>query len=329
VAGATVTSLFDIDVTGKKLYKQSPPNDGKLVEVGTINADFTGQVGFDINADNSRILATLTSAGVTRLYTVDTASAATRLNGTLATALIDIAIPTEAVAYAAADAQLQVFNPLANTAVTTKNIAGLGAGEFIAGIDFRPANGQLYGITLTAAGNFARIYTFNLGTGAATAVGSGFALTAGTTAVGFDFNPTADRIRVVTNLGQNLRLLPADGTVASTDVALNPGTPVVSGAAYTNSFAGATATTLFVVNSTRLFKQDPPNNGTLTEVGSLGVTADNTNGFDIGGTSNQGYALLTAGGVSRLYTVNTTTGVAAAVRDYPNKAAGLAIGGGF
>lgn len=329
VAGATTTSLFDIDVTNKKLYKQNPPNDGKLVEVGTLNADFTGQVGFDINADNSKILATFTAGGVTRLYTVDTANAAARMNGTLSAALIDIAIPTDAVAYAAGDTQLQLFNPLAKTGVVTKMITGLGAGEFMAGIDFRPANGQLYGITLTAAGNFARLYTFNLSTGAAVAVGTGFALTAGTAAVGFDFNPTVDRIRLVTNLGQNLRLHPTDGIVVSTDLALNPGTPVITGAAYTNSFAGATATTLFVLNNTRLFKQDPPNNGVLTETGSLGITADNANGFDIGGTSNQGYALLATGGVTRLYTINTTTGAAVAVRDYPNSVSGFAIGGGF
>lgn len=329
VAGATVTSLFDIDVTNKKLYKQNPPNDGRLVEVGTINADFTGQAGFDINADNSKILATFTAGGVTRLYTLDTANAAARLNGTLSTALIDIAIPTDAVAYAAGDSQLQIFNPLAQTGVITKAVTGLGTGEFIAGIDFRPANGQLYGITLTAAGNYARVYTFNLGTGAATALGAGFALTAGTTAAGFDFNPVADRIRLVTNLGQNLRLLPADGTIVNADAVLNPGTPSVSGAAYTNSFAGTTSTTLFVLNSTKLFKQDPPNNGVLAEAGSMGITADSANGFDIGGTSNQGYALLTVGGVTGLYTINTTTGVATSMRNYPNKVSGLAIGGGF
>ncbi|GGH62969.1 hypothetical protein HNQ91_002627 [Filimonas zeae] len=329
VAGATATTLFDIDVANRKLYKQIPPNDGKLVEVGTINADFTGQAGFDINADNSRILATFTASGTTRLYTLDTANAATRLAGTLSAAVIDIAIPSDAVAYAAGNGQLQIFNPLAKTAITTKTVGGLGTGEVIAGIDFRPANGQLYGITLTPAGNFARLYTFNLGTGLATAVGSGFALTAGTTALGFDFNPTVDKIRLVTDLGQNLRLSPVDGTISNTDLTLNPATLLISGAAYTNSFAGAASTTLFVLNSTRLYKQDPPNNGVLTETGSLGVTAESTNGFDIGGTTNQGYALLTVAGATRLYTINTTTGMAAAGRDYPNKVTGFAVGGGF
>ncbi|BAV06990.1 protein of unknown function [Filimonas lacunae] len=331
ISGAVTTSLFDIDVTNKKLYKQSPPNDGKLVEVGSITASFTGQAGFDINADNSSILAAFTTSdGTTKMYTLDTANANTAFIGTTSTSLIDIAIPTNAVAYAVSDAQaLQIFNPLTNTQITSKTIAGLGVGEFIAGIDFRPANGQLYGISLTSTGDVARIYTFNLGTGAVTAVGSTLSITTGTTAVGFDFNPTVDKIRLVTNLGQNMRLNPADATIAGSDVALNPGTPAVTGAAYTNSFAGATTTTLFVLNSTRLFKQDPPNNGLLTDIGPLGITAESQSGFDIGGTSNQGYALLTSGGTTKLYTVNTTTGAAVSVREYPNKITGLAIGGGF
>lgn len=329
VAGAATTTLFDIDVANKKLYRQSPPNDGTLVQVGNINVDFTGQVGFDINADNSSILACFTNGGVSRLYTLDTANAATQLVGMLGTAVTDIAIPGDAVAYAVANSQLQIFNPLAKTAVTTRAITGITAGETLAGIDFRPANGQLYGVTLNAAGNFARLYTFNLSTGAATAAGPGFALTAGTTAAGFDFNPTVDRIRMVTNLGQNLRLHPTDGTIVNADLAINPATTILSAAAYTNSYAGAATTTLYVLNSMRLYKQDPPNNGTLTDIGGLGLTADNTNGFDIGGTSNIAYAMLTAGGATRLYTINTATGAATAVRDYPQAVTGFAIGCGF
>ena len=45
------------------------------------------------------------------------------------------------------------------------------------------------------------------------------------TAFGFDFNPTVDRIRVVSDTGQNLRLNPDTGAVAAVDGALNQGRP--------------------------------------------------------------------------------------------------------
>ncbi|MGM3181476.1 DUF4394 domain-containing protein, partial [Bacillus cereus group sp. Bc248] len=68
-AGVTTTELFNIDVSQKKLYKQNPPNDGTLAEVGSLGIDFTGKGGFDISPDNTVSLATFTQAGKTRLYT--------------------------------------------------------------------------------------------------------------------------------------------------------------------------------------------------------------------------------------------------------------------
>lgn len=113
--------------------------------------------------------------------------------------------------------------------------------ETLHGIDFRPVNEQLYALSSTS-----RLYTINLSSGAAAVAGTGALATwLSGTDFGFDFNPTVDRIRVVKNTGQNLRLNPNDGTVAAVDGSLNPGTPVVTAAAYTNSFAGATTTSLF------------------------------------------------------------------------------------
>jgi hypothetical protein len=62
---------------------------------------------------------------------------------------------------------------------------------------------------------------------------------------GFDFNPT-DRIRLVSNTGQNLRLHPDLGTVVAIDGNLNPGTHSTM---LMSSVAGATTTTLFVIDS--------------------------------------------------------------------------------
>jgi hypothetical protein len=327
-AGANTTVLFDIDVNNDKLYKQDPPNDGKLVEVGTltVNAEATG--GFDISPDGTKALAVLTVASKKGLYSIDlTSGKATKVTGDLAATVIAIAIPTEPVAYAVtANNELSIFNP-ASPSPVLKAITGLQAGETVLGMDFRPVNGQLY-----ALGSTSRLYTINASSGAATAVGTAplTTLLAGTS-FGFDFNPTVDRIRVVSNTGQNLRLNPNDGLVAAVDGSLSPGTPFVTAAAYTNNFAGATTTVLFDIDTqtNTLFKQDPPNNGTLVPVGSLGVTATAANGFDIGSTSGIAYALLTVDGTTKIYTINLTTGAATPGATVSGNTTAFTLGLGF
>ena len=191
-------------------------------------------------------------------------------------------------------------------------VTGLQAGELIRGIDVRPATGILYGL-----GSTSRLYVINATTGAATQVGASGAFTLNGTSFGFDVNPVVDRIRVVSDTEQNIRLNPNDGTLAATDTALNPAGNVVA-AAYTNNFAGAIATTLFVIDSAtdQLLIQNPPNNGTLTSVGPLGVDTTAVAGFDIS-PAGTAYALLTVGGLSRLYTINLTTGGATLVGSLP------------
>jgi hypothetical protein len=179
----------------------------------------------------------------------------------------------------------------------------LQAGENILGMDFRPATGELY-----ALGSTSRLYIINRVTAAASLVAPVSVSLSGTT-FGFDFNATVDRIRVVSNTGQNLRLNPTNG-VAVVDNPLNGATTGASAAAYTNGFNGATATTLYDISGTadQLYIQNPPNNGTLTVVGALGVDATDVNGFDILLSDNTAYAALTVGGTSGLYTINLTTG---------------------
>ncbi len=127
-------------------------------------------------------------------------------------------------------------------------ITGLPGGESIVGLDVRPLNGQLY-----ALGKTSRIYVVNPRTGAARQVGATpFIPALAGASFGFDFNPTIDRIRVTSDAEQNLRLNPDTGAVAAVDTNLayaagDPGAgtnPSVAGSGYTNSFAGATATTL-------------------------------------------------------------------------------------
>lgn len=322
-AGAATTILYDIDPMLGKLYKQDPPNNGTLVEVGSLGTTFTGQAAFDIKYDNSTALLAFND----KLHILDLNNGKATSIGSLQQGIIDMAIPTEPVAYAIDNSNnLQIFNP-SNPVPVSKTVAGLQSGESILGIDFRPANGQLY-----ALGSSSRIYTINLGTGAATAVGaSPFSTLLSGTDFGFDFNPTVDRIRVVSNTGQNLRLNPNDGTIAAADLTLNPGSPMISAAAYTNNFAGATSTTLFVIdhNTDKLYQQNPPNNGTLVETGSLGINITNTNGFDIGSMSQKAYLIASVGLSTRIYSINTMTGAATSVSDYPNTVKAFTLGLGF
>lgn len=329
-AGVTTTTLYDIDPNTDRLYRQDPPNNGTLVDVGPLGLNVSAVGGFDIGPDGSGIVS-VTFDGKSELDYINLSTGKLQKLGDLPATLLGLAIPTEPVAYAVdINNNLLIFNPL-NPAPIAKPIVGVQGGEAIVGIDFRPANGQLY-----ALGSSSRIYTINTSSGMAAAVGAGaFGPALSGSDFGFDFNPTVDRIRVVSNAGQNLRLHPETGVVAATDVALNPGTPAVTAAAYTNNFAGTSTTTLYDIdsNADKLYRQDPPNNGTLVEVGSLGIAnVDAANGFDIGGTSNTAYALLTVGGTTRVYTINLTTGAATGGASLPAATApvrAMAVGLGF
>ncbi len=211
--------------------------------------------------------------------------------------------------------------------LSTATVSGLGAGESLLGIDYRPATGQLYGATAS------KLYVLNPATGAAAVVGTGFGAASGDS-IGFDFNPAVDRIRLVGSTGQNLRLHPDTGALAATDTSLayasadpNTGkTPSVTGAAYTNSYAGTTSTTLFAIDSGLDVlvtqggpNQSPsPNGGLLFTVGALGVDTNGLVGFDITPTGTA-YASLTQGTVSSLYAIGLGNGKATLVG---------AIGGG-
>ncbi|GAB4022212.1 DUF4394 domain-containing protein [Spirosoma koreense] len=335
-AGATSTTLYDIDPATDRLYIQNPPNNGTLTDVGPLGLDITGAAGFDISpTDNTQGLVAVTFNGASELQQINLSTGRLQKLGNLPGNIIGLAIPTEPVAYAVdASNNLFIFNPMAATPATTvKTLAGLQPGETLVGLDTRPVNGQLY-----ALGSYSRLYTIAVtatNSWSAVAVGNPGAFTLSGTDFGFDFNPTVDLIRVVSNTGQNLRLNPVSGALTATDGALNPGTPAVTAAAYTNNFAGATTTTLYDLDvrpgSAYLLVQSPPNNGVLATVGALNVDAESANGFDIGGTSGMAYALLRSGGMTKVYSINLMTGAATAGGAIPGSpiVRGFTLGLGF
>ena len=204
-----------------------------------------------------------------------------------------------------------------------KPITGLQTGEAILAIDIRPATGQLYGL-----GSTSRLYMIDKTTAVATVVGtSPFTPVLSGATFGFDFNPSVDRIRVISNTKQNIRLNPETGAVAGIDTDLSPGTPAASAAAYSNNQALSASTVLYVIDPStdKLYTVANPNAGILTEVGALGINVDGNNGFDINGADNKAYALLTVGSATKLYSINLTTGAATAVGDFTSPVKGLAV----
>jgi hypothetical protein len=242
--------------------------------------------------------------------------------------------------------------------VNSKEITGLVAGESLVGIDFRPSaqppgspnQGKLYGV-----GDRGYIYTIDSKTADAK---RGPRITAdldgdGDTEpvalkgdkFGIDFNPVVDRLRIVSDANQNLRVNVDTGALADFDMNAANGTqpdkdlkyaagdpnagqdPNVTGVAYRNSQPSAfdaDPTTVDQGKTTELYdidartddmsEQDPPNDGTLNTVGSLGVNTNKLIGFDIvtRGTSpagDRGYAALDISkGGSKFYKINLNTG---------------------
>ncbi|MCB2408792.1 DUF4394 domain-containing protein [Hymenobacter lucidus] len=213
---------------------------------------------------------------------------------TLAAALLLAGAPaaTAQTVFGLSGTDLTSIELTSPTTRTRKTITGLTPGMVLVGIDFRPATGQLYALGYNGAG-LAQLYTINYNSplavnqAPATAIGSTQPLALGTATdrIGFDFNPTVDRIRVVSTNDANYRLNPNDGTITANDDALaytttavpadpNAGqNPYIGAAAYTNSFIGATATTLYTVDEQRsvLTIQAPPNDGTLNTVTTISV----------------------------------------------------------
>jgi sorbitol-specific phosphotransferase system component IIA len=193
------------------------------------------------------------------------------------------------------------------------SIAVSGVDGVLFGIDTRPANGLIYGIT--TANN---IYTIDAESGAATYVSTLNLPFTGGTISGLDFNPVADRLRLVGDNDQNFRInvdtgeVTADGTLAFAEGDTNYGVnPNITAAAYTNSFDGTDSTQLYNLDTllNDLVLQNPPNDGTLVTVGDLGIDLDTLSGFEIVSSPNgDNTAFAVADGT--LYNVDLDLGMA-------------------
>jgi len=193
-----------------------------------------------------------------------------------------------------------------------------GVSGSLIGIDVRPANRLLYGLTDANI-----LYTINLQTGAATVASTlSVPFTTGTLS-GMDFNPVPDRLRLVGANGQNFRINVDTGEViqdrplAFGPMELQGSRPAVTAAAYTNNVAGAQSTRLLNIDGQRnlLVLQNPPNDGVQVPIGPLGVNFGPVGGFDIRtvGGVDTGFAI----GGSTLYRIDLNTGRATSVGTLP------------
>jgi hypothetical protein len=209
-----------------------------------------------------------------------------------------------------------------------------GAVSRLDGLDFRPADGRLYGFDRSSA----RIVWVDPTTGATTLASTSSA-PIGANVMGIDFNPVPDRLRVVSDAGENLRINVAtgaaivDGTLAYAAADTHAGSaPRIADAAYTNADTNpATGTQLFYIDYGLdiLVTTSNPNAGVLTTVGSLGVDTDASLGFDILTDllgNNTALASLRVGGVQGLYGINLGSGAATLIGTIGTSAlTGLAV----
>ncbi len=206
------------------------------------------------------------------------------------------------------DDRLAMVDP--STRVVAAPVAIEGVEGRILGIDVRPADGKLY--ALYADGTIAVIDPKR---GRAEAKAKLSTMLPDGVMATVDFNPAADRLRVIGSDGTNLRVnvddgkVVTDGTLAFAATDMHKGeAPMIVAGAYTNSVAGTKETALYDIDGTigALVKQAPPNDGVLNAVGKLGIMPKAV-AFDIVADGKGGNtAWMVADG--RLYTVDLATG---------------------
>lgn len=220
--------------------------------------------------------------------------------------------------------RLVSFNRTAPGTGSVANITGLRSGETIFGFDLRP--GGTPANQMLAVSSMGGLYTIDPNSGVATLKTTMVAdqtdntdvfMSLTGTRVSIDVNNLVDRLRIVSNSGQNLRVNMDTGETI-TDPPLTVAGVRSNGiteVAYTNNFNSACRTTAYYLDTTsdRLLTTADASTGILTAVGPLTVDAAAMAGFDIttvaDGTNNA-VATLTVGNATGLYTVNLTTGAA-------------------
>ncbi|SFV30421.1 protein of unknown function [Devosia crocina] len=230
---------------------------------------------------------------------------------TLVASAIGVGATHAATAVALIDGTSLAMVDTETRAVTgTLEVSGV---DGLAGIDIRPADGMLYGVSLSG-----QIVTIDTSTGAATMGAELSEKLPSYDGAIVDFNPVADRLRLMGTDGTNHRVnvddgaVTVDGSLAFDAEDMHAGeTPAVVDAAYTNSIGSPEETAMYDIDATlaALLQQVSPNDGTLAAVGELGIEGGSNYAFDIHTTedmTNTAYLVVD----NTLYTVDLETGAA-------------------
>jgi Domain of unknown function (DUF4394) len=228
--------------------------------------------------------------------------------------------------------QIVRFDPLAPNLSTPVALSGLSAGERLVGIDLRPSNGLIYGISTAQ-----KIYTVNEWTGATSLVATlSLPVIDPARGYGIDFNPVADygggtSLRLVSTTGDNFAVNVGTGVVGNTTSNIGPGYSAVS---YINSRplmppAPATTALYYIDSLTDRLRMAPGsfNTPTIMDIGALGIDVLRANGFEITG-DGRAYAALTLDDVnlaSGLYGIDLASGQATLLGAYAGTLSGLTV----
>ena len=176
------------------------------------------------------------------------------------------------------------------TILSSVALSGVARSQVIVGMDINPNTGELYIMGFNPGGGVGSTYNVNIATGVCTRYNTAsFQIDMGSGRnVGFDYNPTTDRIRAVSTNDNNYRLNPFTGLVDSIDARLNfdptggraGDNPSVGSVAHTNKRAGATNTVIYAFDdsSSCFLRLADPKMGILANVGWAGYYFDTPDG---------------------------------------------------
>ncbi|WP_339892992.1 DUF4394 domain-containing protein [uncultured Devosia sp.] len=240
-------------------------------------------------------------------------------NSLRAALLVSAATLATSVAHAAPAIGLAGGNTLVKFDTETLTVNGtmaVSGVDSLAGIDVRPADMMLYGVSM--AGD---VVTIDTDTGVATVKSTLSEMLPSYEGAIVDFNPKADRLRLMSADGINHRvnvddgMVTVDGSLAYEDADMHAGeAPAIAAAAYTNSIGTPETTAMFDIDTTivALIQQVSPNDGTLGAIGKLGVDGGSSYGFDIKADAelnNTAYLVID----NTLHTVDLESGAATVV----------------
>ena len=259
------------------------------------------------------------------------AKTSTKIKATvLATALLTtfaVNVNAESLVALTTTNEIGIVDSSLNNAINTNafnNITGTAVGENFIGIDLRPSNNMIYGITTDN-----KIYTIDAWTGASAFVAdlSQSIIDTANKSYGIDFNPVVDRtanasLRLVSSTGDNYGINVTTGAVSiATPIAAG-----ITGVAYLNFDASTpnvapASTELYYINTATDTLASAPssfNNPTITTIGSLGLDIQSGSGFEIT-SANNAFGAFTVSTNSNnlksyLYSVNLDTGTSEELR---------------